>query len=493
MFFNIFFNLISTKKKELKTSLKILYSLIVEEKGTDFESKYELYKKEVLLYLRTDEELYDILLTPTLKSFEFILNRDISIFFKPYTLLSIDIIKQKVLKAKNFFDFFYNHLDKILNYNTIIIPMIRFFLFMGYTRRIFTLFIEFSKKRKKNQFLTLICYFLSEESEEFLKYNHYLLQLHHIDITNTNNSDNIFFYYFKKYFDIKKDKIYLSDQLKWNYDFLSKKFSDYNKILLNNWILLNFISTGNISAAFQFFSMTKKIKEIQFIEEYIESWTLKLGLILMKHNKFNALKYLKHKDFNFFSREEFWDKFSFLYIGLDEEYQLTNEQIFHLFFEYDFFSYYQLLHVNYEEIMLTGLYWYKENNTINLETDKFFKEIEQFQKQIKEDMFFSKEFLYNGFNINDDKTFYKKLVYFLFYKYRKYVLFYAGFDPVFRSLIGFLYENYKPVIALNLYKGISHPLLYFRLNQFYQIYPDSDIIKYNFIKKKNEIYKIYNT
>ncbi len=465
----------------------------MEEKWVDFESTYELYKKEVLFYLRTDEEIYDILLNPTLKSFDFIINRDISIVLKPYTLLSIDIIKKNLIKAKNFFDFFYNHLDKVLNENKIIIPMIRFFLFMGYSRRIFTVFIEFSKKRKKNQFLTLICYFLSEESEEYQRYNHYLLKLYHVDITNSNNSDNIFFYYFKKYFDFRKSKIYFSEQLKSNYEFLSKKFNDYNKILLNNWILLNFLSTGNIKSAFNFFSLIKKVEGIQFFQEFIQSWALKLGLILMKYNKFYAIKYLKHKDFDFYSKEEFLEKFSFLFPSLDEKYQLNSEQIFHLFFEYDFFSYYLLLHLNYEEIMLTGLYWYKEHNTINLETNIFFKEIEQFHKQINEDMLFSKEFLYNDFNINYDKTFYKKLIYFLFYKYRKYILFYAGFDPVFRSLIGFIYENYKPNNTLKLYKGNSHPLIYFRLNQFYQIFPNSDIIKYNYIEKKNEIYKIFNT
>ncbi|MFN3247613.1 MAG: hypothetical protein ACK42K_13005, partial [Leptonema sp. (in: bacteria)] len=50
---------------------------------------YQNYNKELKPFLRLDEELFDLLVTSPIKSMDYILNRDISIFFKPYASFSL--------------------------------------------------------------------------------------------------------------------------------------------------------------------------------------------------------------------------------------------------------------------------------------------------------------------------------------------------------------------------------------------------------------------
>ncbi len=453
----------------------------------NFLDVYQNYSKELKPFLRLDEELFDLLVTSPLKSMDYILNRDISIFFKPYTLFSIRFIEEKLKQAGEYFEFFNIHLEESLQYQDIVIPMIRYYLFLGCSRKIFGIFIEYHKKRLKNSFIFLISYFLSKESKEYQTYESFLENFYSHEITSLFNSDTFFLLFFKKNFDVLKERLYFSEQLKHSFKEWSKHFDDYRKILLNNWFLINFLVSGNIYTAFQFFLWTKKNDRFQFFQEYFDSWSLKFSIIFIRHHKYQTLKYLHHKDFIFYSKEEAYEKIHF-FVDPKIENSQKNEFLKNLFFEFNLFYYYKILHTYFEEIMLTGIDWQEKLNDYSVNTLHVWQILEEVMKEVslKDNMiksYFEKKTLH-------EKDLFKMSLY-IIYKYRKMILFYAGFDPIFKSIVALFYERYQPFLSLKLYKGNPHPLVIFRMQHLYKDFPNINIINKRYLQiKQNQLSQI---
>ncbi|GIX42719.1 MAG: hypothetical protein KatS3mg129_2452 [Leptospiraceae bacterium] len=453
----------------------------------DFKEIYKKFQIELKPYIRIDNEIFDFIVISPIQSIEYVINRDISILFKPYTLLSIDIIKEK-LKQLNFtFDYFYSHLEESLNYEDIIIPMIRYYLFIGSGRKIFQIFIELYKKKKVNDFIFLVSYLISKECLDYQYYYNFFDKVYSKEILSLFNSDTLFLLYFKKNFDILKERLYFSEQLKNNYVEWSKRFDDYKKILLNNWFLTNFLASGNIYTSIQFYLWTKKNESFQFHQEYCNSWNLKLSLILLKHHKWNVVKYLNHKDLQIYSLEEAYKKMDFFINLKRPDKEVILNYIHHLYFEFNLYDYYQLLCYYFEDILLLGIEWNQDKNDYMINSDIIWLKLENFiHNENLKNKFIKGFFEHNPMDISHEEII--LCVLFILYKYRKKILYYAGFEPLFRSLIGLFYEKYKPFISLKLYKGNPHPLVIFRMNHLYKDYPNSDIIKKNYIDIKIKKY-----
>jgi len=451
-----------------------------------FQEYYQIYNKELKPFIRLDQELFDLLLISPIQSFDYIINRDISIFFKPYTTFSIETIIEKLKLANQCFEFFYKYLEESLSYDDIIIPMIRYYLLIGSSRKIFGIFLEFYKIRKNITFLNLIGFLISKESTEYQTYDSFFEKLYAKEIVSYLNSDNFFLFYFKKNFEILKERLYFSEQIKNQYIYLSKRFDDYKKILLNNWFLKNFISSGNIYAAFQFYLWTTKNENFHYLKEYTDSWNLKLSMILLKNHKFLVVKHLNHKDFYITNKEEIYTKFYFLFEH-DNFDKTSPSEIHHLIsqllLEFNLYNYYKLLINFFEDIFVIGLEWNEKLNDYFVNTDLIWLELQNHHKieALKQQFlinFYQNHI--NNFNYNDLKY----IVLYILYKYRKKVLYYAGFDPNIRALFALFYEKYKPFVSLKLYKGNPHPLVIFRLDQLYKDYPNTDIIKRKYLQLK---------
>jgi hypothetical protein len=451
---------------------------------------YQNYNKELKPFLRLDEELFDLLVTSPIKSMDYILNRDISIFFKPYASFSLAFIEGKLKQAEKYFDFFYLHLEDSFKHQDIIIPMVRYYLFLGCSRKIFNIFIEYHKKRLKNSFIFLVSYFLSKESKDYQTYESFFENFYSEMIVSMFNSDTLFLLFFKKNFDVLKEKHYFSDQLKHSYRDWSKNFDDYRKILFNNWFLINFLVSGNIFTAFQFFLWTKKNDGFRFSQEYFDSWSLKFSIIFIRHHKYQALKYLHHKDFIFYSKEEAYEKIHFFVDPKIDDVNQKNEYIKNLIFEFNLYDYYKILHTYFEEIMLTGIEWQEKLNDYSVDTKYIWQILEEVMKNLslRENIiksYFEKKTL-------QEKELFKLILY-IIYKYRKMILFYAGFDPFFKAIVALFYERYQPFISLKLYKGNPHPLVIFRMQHLYKDFPNIDIMNKRYLQiKQNELSNIVN-
>lgn len=454
------------------------------------ENLERVYKEylELESFLRSDEEIFDLLISSPVDSIEFILNRDFTIFIKPYSLISLEHLQNLFKKSEFYFSFFYNHLEYVKTNPKIYIPMLRYFVFLGSDQRLFTLFVEFHKDKKMFPLLLLSTYFTSFESNESKNYKTLIENYYSPILYNLLNGNSILYYSFKKKFDLIKHKFYFFEYLKKEYEKFPSQTNEYKKILIINWLLNNLLTVGNFYIAFQFYLWIKKKEDFNLHKELIHSWEIKLAILFVKNQKFYLLRHFKNKDLYYFNQEDFMKKYKFIFPQLEEK---TDEEILKLFREleidYHFISVYILVHYFYEEILMSGMEFL--DRKIKLDLNYFWNTI----KEMEQNLTF-KQLLFLGINKNDIdlKKLFSKYILVILYKYRKKIISYCGMDPFFRSIIGILYENFKPEISLSIYQNITHPLIFYRMYELINTFDNSEINKNTYKKKIEKFKKYYN-
>jgi hypothetical protein len=139
---------------------------------------------------------------------------------------------------------------------------------------------------------------------------------------------------------------------------------------------------------------------------------------------------------------------------------------------------------------LTGIEWQEKLNDYSVDTKYIWQILEEVMKNLslRENIiksYFEKKTL-------QEKELFKLILY-IIYKYRKKILFYAGFDPFFKAIVALFYERYQPFISLKLYKGNPHPLVIFRMQHLYKDFPNIDIMNKRYLQiKQNELSNIVN-
>ncbi len=441
------------------------------------------YSQQIENVLRLDDEVSDLLLSSPIESFEYILNRDITIFLKPYALINFNHVKQILKKSEYFFDLFYDTLEYVILDPKIYIPMIRYFIFSGKDRKLFTVFLEFHKQKKMFPLLLLSAYITTFDSEEFKNYKNFIEGNYNKQLFQILDIDHLYYFSFKKNFDVVLKKIDRFHYLKKYLEEFSKVKSHFHKILIHNWIFTNLLTKGNFYVAYQFYLWLKKKEEFLFKNDLLISWELKFAFIFVKNQKFSMLKQLKNQEYFFYNQKEF------LHIYKEWFPQLLQKQWEDIFsilkiltIEYDVIQMYLLIHLFYEEIMLIGLKFFE--NGIELDPSILWDSIKKIHSQIDHQSFLlmdtieSKEFLVN-------------FVFYLIYKYRKKLIQFFYMDPFYRGVIGLFYENFKPDISKNAYETIRHPLTMFRFYEFYMRSKNSDKNLKLKIKKKVENLKFF--
>lgn len=454
------------------------------------ENLERVYKEylELESFLRSDEEIFDLLISSPIDSIEFVLNRDYTIFIKPYSIISLEYLQNIFKKSEFYFSFFYDHLEYIKTEPKIYIPMLRYFVFLGSDQRLFTLFVEFHKDKKMFPLLLLSTYFASFESTESKNYRTLIENYYSPILYNLLSGSTILYYSFKKKFDIIKQKFYLFEYLKKEYEKFPSQTNEYKKVLMINWLFNNLLIVGNFYVAFQFYLWIKKREDFNLHKELIHSWEIKLAILFIKNQKFYLLRHFKNKELYYFNQEDFMKKYKFIFPQFEER---TEEEISKLFREleidYHFFSLYILIHYFYEEILISGMEFLEQE--IKLDLSYFWNTIKEMENN-----FLFKQFIFLGLNKNDlnFKKLFSKYILVILYKYRKKIISYCGMDPYFRSIIGILYENFKPEISLSIYQNITHPLIIYRMYKLESILNDSKIIKYTIKKKIEKFKKYYN-
>lgn len=433
------------------------------------------YSQELENFLRLDDEVSDLIISSPMESFEFILNRDITIFLKPYSLLNINIIKEILKKSEYYFTIFYNSLEVFKSNPKVYIPMIRYFIFLGKDRKLFSIFLEFHKGKNMFPLLLLSTYYTTYDAEEFKNYKDFIEGNYNQRLLQLQNVDHLYYFFLKRNFDIFLKKIYTFNSLKNSIETFYLIKNHFHKILLYNWIFTNLLTIGNFYIAYQFYLWLKKKEEFLFQKELMISWEVKFAFLFIKNQKFYMLKYFKKQEFFFYNQKEFLHTYQGWFPQLVKMEQVKiHTMIKELMLEYDFIKMYILIHYFYEEIMLIGLKFLE--NHIEFDPSSFWSSIQQVHFKI-----FNQDFL-----LGDSIEFLLDTVIYIIYKYRKKLIQFFHIDPFYRGVIGFFYESFKPDISMYAYQSIEHPLIILR---FYELYKNNKNSDKNFnpkIRKKVE-------
>ncbi|MFN3603475.1 MAG: hypothetical protein ACK4UJ_02060 [Leptonema sp. (in: bacteria)] len=443
------------------------------------------YSNSLESFLRLDEEILDLFLSSPIDSLEFLLNRDISIYLKPYSLLDLSNINEILKQSHFYFSIFYKHLEETKKNPKIYIPMLRYFIFLGNDGKVFTLFLEFHKEKKMFPLLLLSAYFTTFDSIQYKKYRDFIENQYSKILYELLHAEKVFYYSFKKNFDVIKKKFYSFNYLKNQFEKLILLKEDYRKLLILNWIFTNLLTIGNFYLAYQFYLWIKKKEDFPLHKELLSSWETKLSLIFIKKLKLNTLKYLKNQRFYFYNQDEFWNKYKRLFpqfIKLSK--QKIFKMLFHLEMEYNFFTMYTILHYFFEDVLLVGLKLTKK--PFGLDFGNLWDSI-----QIKDQNRDFRRLLFANYFKEKKFEFAPSYVLYLLYKYRRKIILYSRVDPFFGGIVGLFYENFKPEISLSLYQSFEHPLVILRMGILYRQINKSDINKV--IRKKVEkLKKSYN-
>ncbi|MCS7205094.1 MAG: hypothetical protein NZ853_05310 [Leptospiraceae bacterium] len=444
-----------------------------------FEAKYQQFQKELLPLLRTDEELWDLFFLSPIESMELLINRDFGVFFKPYVLGEWSVILSALEKAKHDFTFFYQNINLSLHHKDIVVSMIRYFLFLGSHRKILTIFLELYKKKQINDWLLIICYFLSMEIDDLSNYHVFINKVFENRIKGILEKNTFLF-----------STIYEKKELIRNYfsfkDFLdvyvsaSQNFQEKHIIYLHSWFFTQALLLGNYFVAYRFLQWSIKNFKTHFSREYFNSLKFKLGLIFAIHHKFFFIKKEKVFDFPSTEKEVFLNNIHTYFSLLDKN--DFEKKIVSLTFDFHLFDFLSLYHFFFEEIFLDNFEIYniktnswKEKKLNYLPTQEIKINPEEFSKFLK---------LQTHSNI--EEFFIKNKGYLFFLnRYKKILPSYMGYFPLIKFLIGILYESYQPSKTLEFYKSNPHPLVKLRMehlknqyrNEFSKSQTENKIIK----------------
>ncbi len=386
-------------------------------------------------YLRTDSEYFDLVLVPNqlIKKKDFIIHCEETIFLKSYMIPYIQNYDEFINNLKKIYDIFYNHLEKVINDKEIIITMIRFFIFSGYDRRIFTIFFEYHQKKQMFLFLLLASYFISLE-DEYESYRMIIKHHYEKELLSLLNSDNFFFYYFNKNTFLNQE--HSIKQIQNVYEKFktlnSKIIEKEKKVILTNWLFLNYWSQRKFSYIYYLIKKIQKIEDFLFKEEFISYWKNKIHFIFQL-NACIPIQVIK-KEYKL-SFSEYLQKFR--YYTQNEETHSIQQKIIDLYNEFDFYNLKKILISNFEEIMMVGLNWNY------LDSDAIWQIIREAH-----------------LNFYDKPTL-NQIIY-LFYKYRYKFFYFMGFEPFFQALFGLFYEKHRPYNSYQLYSYSRHPLVIYR-------------------------------
>lgn len=454
------------------------------------------YRNEMVSFVRVDEGISDLLLIPPVKGNDYILNRDITVYMKPHALISLSFLREFVGKSDFYFRIFYRHLDVTLTVREILIPMLRYFFFVGAGRKLLTLFLTLHRKREVTAFSLFLAYYTAKEDRELRNYVTFIEKAYRERLQEIEKKE-LFFYgeigEFQKHSGIFTFRI-----LKETLETIKKKYHLEKFISFYNYVFLQYLFAGNYYVAFRLYKKTREFLHFPLLHDFQNGLGLRLAIV-----------FLSHKKFFFLSQEKFLDEFAALpedeVLGKISGYLLypkrsIEEYISCLVFDCHIPCFLGFLHEIFDDLLL---YLLREHQ--DLDIGKYREpvwKVMDFEKFIFSNYLKDREIQWIFFSeISEKRSEMKatdgdlplRFFFRLLEKYEEKLSFYLYLDPYVKGLTGIKLENTDLKKAKALYLSSNHPVLILRYGKIKRIEnPSSTNLKEkSLLKSINDFFESY--